>query len=225
MRNLPTNDPFCTTREAAELLGVALRTIQVWVENGVLPAWKTAGGHRRIARTAVDKLFSQRAMVAGPAHPASEKTRADRINILAVDDEALLLRLYELQIASWDLPVNLVTASNGIQGLVRLGQMEPDILILDLSMPDMDGFQMIQSLRGMPHIDHMEIIVASAMSPSEIKRRGDLPPGIRVMRKPIQFEALRAIVEETCKREGIKPAPPAKPRKAGAARKSATASK
>ncbi|MFY8043989.1 MAG: MerR family transcriptional regulator, partial [Rhodoferax sp.] len=45
-----------TTREVGEALGVAVRTVQLWVESGVLPAWRTAGGHRRIARAAVDKL-------------------------------------------------------------------------------------------------------------------------------------------------------------------------
>ncbi|MCX7177231.1 MAG: excisionase family DNA-binding protein [Proteobacteria bacterium] len=227
MRNLPTNDPFCSTREAAELLGVALRTIQVWVENGVLPAWKTAGGHRRIARSAVDLLFSQRAMVAGPSHPPSAEPKKGRLNVLAVDDEAEIIRLYEFQIAGWALPVNLVTASNGFQGLVRLGQIEPQILILDLAMPNMDGFQMIQSLRGMPQSKNMEIIVVSGMNPSEIKRRGGLPTEIRVMRKPIQFPLLRQIVEDRCKREGISIAAPAKAGKAAAApaKKAATAGK
>jgi len=48
--------PVCTTREAAELLGVSLRTVQLWVDSGVLQAWKTAGGHRRVSRQSIDAL-------------------------------------------------------------------------------------------------------------------------------------------------------------------------
>ena len=55
MRKTPANDDLMTTREAGEVLGVAVRTVQLWVESGVLPAWRTAGGHRRIARSAVDR--------------------------------------------------------------------------------------------------------------------------------------------------------------------------
>lgn len=44
---------LCSTREAAEILGVSLRTIQVWVDRGVLVAWKTAGGHRRVSLESV----------------------------------------------------------------------------------------------------------------------------------------------------------------------------
>ena len=42
-------ETYITSRQAASQLGLSLRTIQLWVENGVLSAWKTAGGHRRIA--------------------------------------------------------------------------------------------------------------------------------------------------------------------------------
>ena len=47
---------FCTSAEAAQLLGVALRTVQLWTEAGLLQGWKTAGGHRRISRESVQRL-------------------------------------------------------------------------------------------------------------------------------------------------------------------------
>ena len=47
---------FCSTKEAATMLGVSHRTVQLWVESGVLQAWKTAGGHRRIAMSSVNRL-------------------------------------------------------------------------------------------------------------------------------------------------------------------------
>lgn len=61
MRKSAANDDVLSTREAAERLGAALRTVQLWVEGGDLPAWKTAGGHRRISRTAVEQLIAERA--------------------------------------------------------------------------------------------------------------------------------------------------------------------
>lgn len=211
MRKSPTNDPFCSTREAADLLGVALRTIQVWVENGVLPAWKTAGGHRRIARSAVEQLFAQRAVVAGAPQNMHRQQARKRLNVLVVDDEAAIIRLYELQFASWGLPIDLITASNGFQGLVRIGQVEPDLLLVDLNMPDMDGFRMIQSLRGMPHGKNMEVVVVTGLGAAET--RGRLPAGLRVLRKPIPFAELRRIVTAQCRKLGLStsPAPTAAP--------------
>ena len=48
---------FCTTREAAEILGVSLKTAQLWSESGLLEAWRTDGGHRRIFRSSVERLL------------------------------------------------------------------------------------------------------------------------------------------------------------------------
>lgn len=55
------DDPILTTREAAALLGIAVSTAQQWIENGVLPAWKTPGGHRRVRLSAVSALLRERA--------------------------------------------------------------------------------------------------------------------------------------------------------------------
>ena len=55
--NPSTQSAYCTTREAAEMLGVSLTTAQLWVESGLLDAWKTEGGHRRIHRTSVQRLL------------------------------------------------------------------------------------------------------------------------------------------------------------------------
>ncbi|QOY94250.1 excisionase family DNA-binding protein [Massilia sp. UMI-21] len=50
------DDPILTTREAARLLGVAVSTVQIWIESGALPAWKTPGGHRRVRLSGVRQL-------------------------------------------------------------------------------------------------------------------------------------------------------------------------
>lgn len=54
------DDPILTTREAAQLLGVAVSTAQLWMEDGALPVWKTPGGHRRVRLSAVTSLLHQR---------------------------------------------------------------------------------------------------------------------------------------------------------------------
>jgi excisionase family DNA binding protein len=137
---------FCSTKEAATMLGVSHRTVQLWVESGVLQAWKTAGGHRRIALTSVNRLVDQRssaiqAPVAGPCRTGGRK-------VLMVDDDATMLRLYELEMSGWELPLELTKASNGFEALIRIGETRPDLLISDLSMPGMDGFRMIRTLRA-----------------------------------------------------------------------------
>lgn len=69
------DDPILTTREAAQLLGVAVSTAQVWMEGGALPTWKTPGGHRRVRLSAVNRLIKQQAAARsaiGAATPSVE---------------------------------------------------------------------------------------------------------------------------------------------------------
>ena len=200
MRKSATNDDVLSTREAAERLGVALRTVQLWVEGGVLPAWKTAGGHRRISRAAVERLIAERtaalsgvAPLAVAATPASE----GRLQLMVVEDEPELLRLFMMVIAGWDLPLAVTPASNGFEALLRMGQHCPDLLITDLNMPGMDGFKMIASLRGVGQaFDDMDIVVVTALTAQEIERRGGLPAGVRVFFKPVPFDELEALVRD-----------------------------
>ena len=67
--NSNVDDPILTTREAANLLGVAVSTAQVWMEGGALPAWKTPGGHRRVRRSAVLALLREQAGAAAANVP------------------------------------------------------------------------------------------------------------------------------------------------------------
>ncbi|WP_137896342.1 excisionase family DNA-binding protein [Ramlibacter sp. 2FC] len=195
------DDTLYSTREAAERLGVSLRTVQLWVEGGVLRAWKTAGGHRRIPREAIDELLAQRrAELLGSPSPSQFK-------LLVVEDEADLLKLYRLQIAAWALPVTLVTANNGFDALIRIGEQRPDLLVTDLNMPGMDGFRMIRTLRASPDFADMEIVAVTALGRAEIADRGGLPPDVRIFTKPVPFSELERIVRERLARPMRRPQP------------------
>lgn len=188
-----------TTRQAGEALGVAVRTVQLWVESGVLPAWRTAGGHRRISRGAVEKLMAERSQVI--AQPTArnevnaEATRA--LKLLVVQDTPDLLGLFAMLVEGWDFPVELTTASNGFEGLVRIGQIRPDMVVTDLNMAGMDGFQMVRSLKAPGSgFDDLAIVAVSALSKSEITDRGGLPEGVTVFQKPLPFNEIQALARD-----------------------------
>ncbi len=198
---------FCTTRQAAERIGVSHRTVQMWVENGSLQAWKTAGGHRRITNESVERLLEGRrnALAGGPAPagapaapPAERPIAAARPpaaarSVLIVDDDASLLRLYELEISTWGLDLSVRKAGNGIEALLRIGEARPDVLISDLHMPGLDGFGMIRTLRGNPATASLPLVVVSGMDKPTVLAMG-LPEDVAVLTKPAPLAALRAAV-------------------------------
>ncbi len=185
---------FLSTREAATRLGVALSTVQLWVETGVLPAWKTPGGHRRIPADVIDSIQARQRSVLSST-PTPELFRA-----LVVEDDPVQRELYSRQFSEWNLPIQLFMAEDGFEGLVLIGRHSPDLVITDLAMPDMDGFKMISRLKTQSAITRSSIIVVTALGPDDIEAEGGLPAGIPVYPKPIPFAALRVLVEHMARR-------------------------
>lgn len=179
---------FLSTRQAAQRLGVSLGTVQNMVENGALEAWKTTGGHRRIPIASVDALLARRRTQTNGSHDA-----AGRLDILITEDDPTLQLLYQMTMESWDLPITLRVVDNGFEGLLQVGQRPPDILIADLMMPGMDGFEMIRHLRANPDLARMDIIVVSVIDREAILQRG-LPPDVTIFAKPIPFHEIKGFL-------------------------------
>ena len=187
---------FCTTRQAATLLGVSVGTVQLWVESGLLQAWKTAGGHRRVLRDSVESLLHKKPaapVLSGPKVVIASGPR--RIRVMVVEDDPSLLRLYEAQLARWPLPMELTLMDNAISALLHLGRGGPDLLIADLHMPEMDGFAMLRVLSQSPEMAQTKMVVVSGLDADEVSARGGVPQGVEVLAKPIPFTKLLSIAQ------------------------------
>lgn len=199
-------DKYVTTRQAARLLDISLRTAQVWVEQGILEAWKTDGGHRRISRESVNRLIaskSQGAIKARRTESSEVKAVNALLRVLVVEDDASILRLYRMKIETWPIPVELSAAKNAYEALVLLGSRGPHLLISDLRMPGLDGFQLLRAICAMDELAELEIAVVSGVDNHEIQQQGGLPQRVRLFQKPVPFDALETLAREIALRRGI----------------------
>lgn len=187
---LEAEGEVCSTREAADRLGVSLRTVQLWSEAGLLRAWKTPGGHRRILTSSVDELLQRR------GGEIARRAPDDRYQVLVVEDEPDFRRLFELHLRSWELPLELQSVPSGFDALVRIGASRPDLLITDLRMPGIDGFEMLRALKSSGAISELEVIVVTALTDHTINERGGLPEGVTVLHKPLRFAELHRYLDE-----------------------------
>lgn len=180
------------------MLGVSLRTAQLWVESGLLEAWKTQGGHRRISRDSVERLLMSstrhRPDPGAKQSPGAAKGDA-RCSILVVEDDPDLRRLYQITLANWPFKPEVRTACDGYEALVLMGRARPDLLITDLRMDGMDGFRMLHTVTSMAELAGMTIVVVTGLDSAGIAARGGLPATIPVFGKPVPFPRLRAIAE------------------------------
>lgn len=194
--NTEGGEVYCTTREAGEMLGVSLRTVQLWVESGNLKAWRTDGGHRRVPLSSVQELLQQRMQKVESIAPAlSPETVSSDFSILVLEDDADLLKLYRMQMAAWQIPIQVEFVSSVFEALVGIGRKAPDLLITDLQMAGIDGFEMIHLLRGDSMLSNLSIVVVSGMTPDEIAAHGGLPADVTLFAKPVPFNQLQGYVK------------------------------
>jgi excisionase family DNA binding protein len=176
--------PYYTTREAAGMLGVSVRTVQLWAESGVLEVWKTEGGHRRIS---VDSL---RRFMAGEAHGTQRARAAEPFKIVVADDDPALLKLYQVRMRGWDSRIEVYAARDGYDAMLLIGREQPNMLITEAVLPGFDALAMIRTLAGHPQYAGLQIVAVTGLAPAALAARGGLPAQIRVHTKPVPFGEL-----------------------------------
>lgn len=195
----------CSTLEAARLMGLAVRSVQLMVDRGELPAWKTAGGHRRIARAAVLQWVAARQGTAAPAAPEPDpappapravEAAAARPRVLLIEDSVHYQNLLRMLIAQRFPGVELHVASDGIAGLAMAGQLQPDVLIVDILLPGIDGATLITGLRSHPQFERSRLIVVTSLDAQERASYDFALTGVPVVHKPQVVTALPPLLEQ-----------------------------
>lgn len=188
---------WLTTRQAAYLLKVSIRTVQTWVDTGKIKAIVTPGGHRRIAYSEFAKKLKELSPlkydVIPPSSLNSDKA-SNFLRVLIVEDDYVILRLCEMKFAQFKIPHELFLATNAFQGLVMVGKHQPDVILTDLNMPGFDGIQMLNEILKVPDMNNTKIVVVTGLEADEIDKMGVIPDGVMVLPKPIPFNTIETIL-------------------------------
>ena len=179
----------CTTLEVARTLGLAVRSVQLMVDRGELQAWKTPGGHRRIARASVQRWQQARQPVA-PIQPASPSRQADaapalrRPCVLLIEDSRHTQTLIKLLVQQHFPQIDLQLADDGITGLAMAGQLQPDVLLVDILLPGIDGATLIAGVRSNKAFGRTRLIVVTGLDAEQRQPYAFALQGVPVAYKP-----------------------------------------
>jgi len=195
-----TSDEVCTTQVAAQMLGISVSLVQQLVETGVLDAWKTQGGHRRIPLRAVLDYKNKLAGSMG-------REASGRATILVIEDNAIQRALYQRQFAAWDLPADFIFCENGYQALLQIARRPPDILLADIVMEGIDGFEVMRTVMTDPELAEVSIAILSGLPADELAACGGVPAGVVFFPKPINYDELRGYLRANVAQRIRKPAP------------------
>jgi excisionase family DNA binding protein len=198
---------YYTTLEVAKILGMAVRSVQLMVDRGDLQAWKTPGGHRRITRESLERwIQGSRAGVTGVAayHGVVGELRASGRRrsvvhvprVLLIEDSSHFQNLVGMLIRQKFPSVELHMANDGITGLVSFGHLQPDLIIVDILLPGIDGATMVTGLRRHALFGNCKLIVLTSLDPDQRTPYAFALQDVDVVHKPRLVTELPPLVEK-----------------------------
>jgi serine phosphatase RsbU (regulator of sigma subunit) len=127
---------------------------------------------------------------------------ADRPKILIVDDEPFNVDYLEQELD--DMDYDTVSASNGQEGLQQVATTQPDMILLDIMMPIMDGFEMLQKLKAEPDWQNIPVVIISAMNDMNSVVRGIQLGADDYLPKPFEPTLLKARLDAGLMRKRLR---------------------
>jgi excisionase family DNA binding protein len=191
-----------TTFQAAKLCGVSHKSIERWIDAGLLPGYRTPGGHRRVHRADLlgfvqaRRTVEARSTLIGPS-------KGDAPRVLVVDDDATILMLFKEFFATAYGDKYLVeTAASGYEAGVAVERFKPHVMLLDLLMPDLNGFQVCERTR-MDAAHGSMIIVAMTGSETMARQASESRLFHRVFLKPIKMSQVKEAIDQLLLERGF----------------------
>jgi excisionase family DNA binding protein len=188
-----------TTFEAAKLCHVSPLSIINWVNAGRLPAFRTPGGHRRIRREDLLKFMQEN----GLPIPDELRSGSGRRRILVVDDESSIREVLAEHLSKRTDPYEVLTAADGFEAGRLVATFRPDVVLLDLRMPGLDGFQVCRTIKADPDTAGTTVIAMTGYYSPETEARILECGALRCFAKPVDASTLSGFIDTVF----VKPAP------------------
>jgi excisionase family DNA binding protein len=170
---------WLTLGQAATYLGVAQSTVRKWSDSGRLPAFYTPGGHRRFRRGDLDSfLAGSRTSAANAGQPL----------VLIVDDDARLREFVRVNLEMDGYAVR--EAGSAEEGLAALEQEPPDLVLLDVMMPQVDGFEMLRRMQEQHGLGSVPVVMFSGKVDEETAARAERGGAQAFIGKPFDPQQL-----------------------------------
>ena len=183
----------------AKLCHVSRTTVYRWIISNHLPAYTLPSGHFRVKPEDLstfclgfgipDPLVNSPKEDTPPSLPLAVP---EKLKVLIADDHPDMLMVLRKVVERYLPDAEVHESHNGVDTCIAVGTLSPQVLLLDIMMPGMDGFAVLQELLRRPELDHSRVLVVSAYEPFDRVR--DLEKNheqvVACLRKPISVEGL-----------------------------------
>ena len=180
-----------TTFQAAKICHVTHHSIKNWIRQGLIKASRTPGGHYRILQEDLDTFRENFDMFPRERTPEKKK-------IMIVDDDPDALAMMEKILSNEGY--ELIKVSNATEVGLKAAQMNPDLILLDFLMPELDGFQVCRALRESEITVDTPIMAVTCLTKEEDIERIFEAGADDYLAKPFKVEQLLEKTSELLKR-------------------------
>ena len=179
---------FFTTSEVARYCAVTNDGVLKWIKSGKLRAFSTPGGHYRVSAEDFRSFLEQYDIPVDEAFfQGSQRERA----VLVVDDEPNIRDIVGRLLKELDPSMRIEEACDGYEAGIKIGSLQPDLVIMDVMMPRVDGISLCKSIRENVDTQHIKVLAITAFPEQDnVKKMYDAGADLCLI-KPLQFEHFR----------------------------------
>lgn len=174
------------TQEVAKICQVAQGTVIRWIKEGRLPASSTAGGHNRI------RLNDLAALLKNLNLPIPQELASnDKVRILIVDDETEIRKMIRWMLEQDFQNIAIEEAEEGFIAGWQTHSFKPDLVVLDLMLPGLDGYHICEFIRRFPELKNTKIIATSALNDPDVEKKFLALGANEFLVKPLDLDVLK----------------------------------
>lgn len=179
---------FFTTSEVARYCAVTNDGVLKWIKSGKLRAFSTPGGHYRVSAEDF-RAFLEKYDI--PVDETFFRGTQRKRSVLIVDDEPNIRDIVRRLLGDLDEDLEIEEAADGYEAGIKIGSLTPDLVILDVMMPRVDGISLCRSIRDNPKTEQIKVLAITAFPEQDnVKKMYDAGADLCLI-KPLQFEHFR----------------------------------
>ncbi|MCA9523039.1 MAG: response regulator [Myxococcales bacterium] len=173
MDKLLNDHTVLSSHQVCRILQASPSAVINWIDQGMLNGFRTPGGHRRVKVADLRDFLKNHNM---PVPPVLRGKPSRRPRVFIIDDEQKVINAIKRGMKMSRAEVDVDGATDGVEALVSIGMNPPDLILLDIYMDGLDGFEVCKRLRKIEQLQEVRIVAVSG-SPSENDRRKILKYG------------------------------------------------
>lgn len=180
---------YLSTGDIAGYCEVNVTTVKRWIREDHLKGFQTPMGHFKVVKSDFVQFLKDNNM------PVDETLLGSTdLKVLVIDDDPGMIKTIVMTLESLDYDLKVDSATDGYDGLMKIGNAVPNLLILDLNMPKIDGFEVIKRVKGTEDYKSAEIMVVSSTLNEETEKELISIGVSKYLKKPFKLSDLKAEV-------------------------------